>query len=44
LMTEKDAVKCQRFANNNWWYVPLAAELPEEFGIQLLSQLEKSRG
>ena len=44
LMTEKDAVKCQRFANNNWWYVPLAAELPEEFGIQLLLQLEKSRG
>jgi tetraacyldisaccharide 4'-kinase len=44
LMTEKDAVKCQRFANNNWWYVPLAAELPEKFGNQLLSQLEKARG
>jgi len=44
LMTEKDAVKCQRFANNNWWYVPINVELPEEFGKQLVSKLEKHRG
>lgn len=23
LMTEKDAVKCQRFAKNNMWYIPI---------------------
>ena len=44
LMTEKDAVKCRRFANSNWWYVPVTVELPDAFGKQLLSQLEKSRG
>lgn len=26
LMTEKDAVKCQSFAENNWWYLPVDAE------------------
>ena len=28
-MTEKDAVKCQSFANDNWWYVPVDAEIIE---------------
>ncbi len=23
LMTEKDAVKCERFARDNWWFVPV---------------------
>ncbi len=23
LMTEKDAVKCQSFAQDNWWYLPV---------------------
>ncbi|HHM06447.1 MAG TPA: tetraacyldisaccharide 4'-kinase [Gammaproteobacteria bacterium] len=27
LMTEKDAVKCRRFARADWWYRPLDAEL-----------------
>lgn len=25
LMTEKDAVKCQSFCNENWWYLPVDA-------------------
>lgn len=25
LMTEKDAVKCQAFAQDNWWYLPVDA-------------------
>ena len=29
LMTEKDAVKCKKFAKNNWWYVPVSAEFSE---------------
>lgn len=28
LMTEKDAVKCRRFARDNWWYLPVSAQLP----------------
>lgn len=28
-MTEKDAVKCQSFAQDNWWYVPVDAEIVE---------------
>jgi tetraacyldisaccharide 4'-kinase len=31
LMTEKDAVKCQRFAGDNWWYLSVKAVLPAEF-------------
>ncbi|MDG6894613.1 tetraacyldisaccharide 4'-kinase [Volucribacter amazonae] len=27
LMTEKDAVKCQSFAQANWWYVPVETQL-----------------
>lgn len=43
-MTEKDAVKCQRFARDNWWYIPVEAVLPEEFGVQLIHLLEKRHG
>ena len=28
-MTEKDAVKCQSFAKDNWWYIPVDAEIIE---------------
>lgn len=27
LMTEKDAVKCTEFAKDNWWYVPVSAQI-----------------
>jgi tetraacyldisaccharide 4'-kinase len=40
LMTEKDAVKCRRFADSRHWWVPVTAELPEAFGVRLLSLLE----
>lgn len=39
VMTEKDAVKCAHFAAENWWYVPVAAQLPEIFFSALLRQL-----
>ena len=44
-MTEKDAVKCQVFAKENWWYVPVDAEIVEaENQVQKLPQLwEKIR-
>ncbi|WP_126454856.1 tetraacyldisaccharide 4'-kinase [Sulfuriflexus mobilis] len=40
LMTEKDAVKCQRFAHSHYWYVPVEAELNKHFGPRLLAALE----
>jgi tetraacyldisaccharide 4'-kinase len=41
LMTEKDAVKCKRFAHSQYWYVPVEAELNKHFGPRLLAALEK---
>ena len=36
IMTEKDAVKCRAFAKENWWYLPVDAELSGEQPEQLL--------
>ncbi|GLS89109.1 tetraacyldisaccharide 4'-kinase [Psychromonas marina] len=40
LMTEKDAVKCLKFALPNWWYLPIDAQLPDSFKIQLLQKIK----
>jgi tetraacyldisaccharide 4'-kinase len=40
LMTDKDAVKCQRFARPNWWRVPVRAELPVAFHDALATRVE----
>ncbi|KFI21687.1 tetraacyldisaccharide 4'-kinase [Nitrosococcus oceani] len=42
LMTEKDAVKCIRFARDNYWYVPMDVSLPASFGTQVLSLLQQA--
>ena len=39
IMTEKDAVKCRAFAKENWWYLPVDAELSGEQPEQLLREL-----
>ncbi len=44
IMTEKDAVKCRRFENERFWYLPVDAQLPKGFGIQLLNFLESRNG
>jgi len=44
LMTEKDAVKCYRFAKPNWWYVPIEVNLPKEFGLEIINLLENNDG
>jgi len=41
VMTEKDAVKCRRFAARDHWYLPVSAVLPEVFGRRLLTLLER---
>ncbi|TVP91677.1 MAG: tetraacyldisaccharide 4'-kinase [Pseudomonadaceae bacterium] len=35
LMTEKDAVKCRDFAEENWWYLRVDAQLSEAFAARL---------
>lgn len=45
IMTEKDAVKCTRFATDQHWYLPITAALPEAFSQQLLKLLkDKAHG
>lgn len=45
LMTEKDAVKCRRFATADFWYVPVRAELSTAFAEQIgLLLKEKCNG
>ena len=39
LMTEKDAVKCVRFAATNFWCVPVRAELPATFFDAIATRL-----
>lgn len=39
IMTEKDAVKCARFAPPDSWYVPVEAKLPEWFWENVLALL-----
>ncbi|MEH0874718.1 tetraacyldisaccharide 4'-kinase [Pectobacterium cacticida] len=39
LMTEKDAVKCKSFAQDNWWYLPVYAVLAEPQSAQLLDKI-----
>lgn len=41
LMTEKDAVKCQDFSSEVLWYVPVNAELSDNFRLALLSKVRR---
>lgn len=41
IMTEKDAVKCMRFATDNAWYLPIKAVLDESFFQLLMTKLRK---
>jgi tetraacyldisaccharide 4'-kinase len=43
LMTDKDAVKCQRFTQAHWWRVPVQADLPQAFYEVLDERLEGLR-
>lgn len=41
LMTEKDAIKCRVFARQNWWSVPVTAQLPESFLETVAARLQQ---
>ena len=42
MMTDKDAVKCKRFADNFFWYVPVEVTLGNSFNQRLLMLLKKA--
>lgn len=41
LMTEKDAVKCHGFAQPNWWFLPVKAQLERTGEQKILSEIKK---
>lgn len=43
LMTEKDAVKCAEFAGDDYYSVPVRAELPEAFWVALLDKVRAAK-
>ena len=43
VMTEKDAVKCRRFAHEIFWVLPVTAEVDAAFGELVLGKLRKGR-
>lgn len=43
VMTEKDAVKCRALGLRNAWYVPVTAQLPEQFFEALIADLRRLR-
>lgn len=44
LLTEKDAVKCHLFAEDDYFVVPVRAEVPEAFWVALLARLPARHG
>ncbi len=42
IMTEKDSVKCRRFATDKMWYLPITAKINEQFDQQLLGLLVRT--
>lgn len=44
LMTEKDAVKCREFAQDNWWFVPISAKFSEDSTAKLLNPILNKLG
>jgi tetraacyldisaccharide 4'-kinase len=44
IMTEKDAIKCQRFARENQWALPVDAAVDPELGQLILTRLKTRHG
>jgi len=40
IMTEKDAVKCEKFARDNFWYLPVVAEIDSKFTNFILNKMK----
>lgn len=44
VMTEKDAVKCEAFARDSFWFLPVEAEVPSTFADHVDALLRKRNG
>jgi len=44
LMTEKDAVKCEAFARDTWWYLPVEAVIEPALDELVVAKLRALRG
>jgi tetraacyldisaccharide 4'-kinase len=44
LMTEKDAVKCEEFARENFWFLPVEAQVDPRLADHLVALLRASHG
>ena len=44
LMTEKDALKCEHFAQHHWWFVPVEAQPDARLEAWLAKQLDQDTG
>ncbi len=42
VMTEKDAIKCGRFAADNWWYLPVQAQVDDGLGEWVLRSTKRT--
>lgn len=43
VMTEKDGIKCQSFANENFWVLHIEVDLPDEFVALITEHIAKRR-
>ena len=44
IMTEKDAVKCETFADEKYWVLAVDAQVPRELGMLILKKLRTRHG
>nr|WP_321458889.1 tetraacyldisaccharide 4'-kinase [uncultured Vibrio sp.] len=41
IMTEKDAVKCREYAQDNWWYLPVSAQFSTSDAERILNRIKE---
>ncbi|MDK9759047.1 tetraacyldisaccharide 4'-kinase [Vibrio sp. D173a] len=41
IMTEKDAVKCESYAQENWWYLPVSAQFDQASQHKVMQKIEE---
>ena len=41
IMTEKDAVKCEGYAQDNWWYLPVSAQFEANDAERILNRIKE---
>ncbi|OEF23544.1 tetraacyldisaccharide 4'-kinase [Vibrio rumoiensis] len=44
IMTEKDAVKCYQYAQDNWWYLPVSANINQSDKHNIIQKIIEVKG